>query len=345
MKRTLWALPLVYALGACAGTTGAPVDGREALRSPRAKQAAELAPDLFAKAREAYASAAAASGEARDDLEQAGDLWLRAAYEEAERITLERKRREHEAQSEAAQLARAELDRARLEVEAQIRREEAARLARAEAVQMLALATGDEQARDRAQQPAHAEVAKWLVSRAELTLAAARALGLPEGQAKAAESAIAQARTKNPRLEDARAALAAAERAVGQARAQRGEVTNEERDALLEMARERSLSATRDARGIVIELRAAFVPGATKLTAQGRAQLADVLAIARAHPHGPIHIEASRARGESLLSAIGQQPERARFAIVAEQLPDRERVFVVLVDYGEPSTKAQATAW
>jgi hypothetical protein len=208
---------------------------------------------------------------------------------------------------------------------------------------MLALAAGDEQARDRSQEPAHAEVAAWLVSRAELTLAAARALGLPEPEAAGAEAALARVRKpkKSVRLDDARAALAAAERAVGRARVLRGSATSAERDALLEMARERSLSATRDPRGVVLELRAAFAPGSAKLTGSGRAQLAHVLAIARAHPHGPIHIEATRARGDALLAAIAKEPERARFTTVAQELPDRERVFVVLVGYGEPGV-AQA---
>ena len=332
-------LGLTLLLAACAGSSAELHDGHEALRSERIKRAAQLAPDLYAKSREAHDSAARASGQEREDLEQAANLWLEAACEEADRIALERKRRGHEARSEAAQLTRAELDRARLAIEADIRRDEAAQLARAEAMKMLAVAAGDERARDHSQEPAHAEVAAWLASRAELTLAAARALGLPEADAAAADAVLTRVRKpkKALRLDDAQAALAAAERAVGRARALRGAATDEERDALLEMARERSLSASRDARGVVLELRAAFTPGTAKLTASGRAQLAHVLAIARAHPHGPIHVEATRARGDALLAGIGNQPERARFTVQALEPPDRERVFVVLVGYGEPS--------
>jgi len=335
-----WPLLLVT-LAACAGTHGSSQAGQQMDQAERAKLAARLAPDLYARAQEAKASASRASGDAREDLEQAAELWIEAAYEEADRITLERKRREHEARSERAQLARAEVDRTRLTIEAETRREQAARLARAEAVKMLAMAAGDEQARDRNQEPAHAEVAAWLASRAELTLAAARALGLAEADAAAAEAALLRARKakKERRLEDAQAALAAAERAVGDARALRPAATGDERDALLEMATERSLSATRDPRGVVLELRAAFTPGTAKLTGAGRAQLAHLLAIARAHPHGPIHIEATRARGDALLAAIGNTPERARFNVVVQELPDRERVFAVLVGYGEPAVQ------
>jgi len=329
------ALALVLA-AACGGRGPQARESGDALSSEREKRAAQLAPDLYARAQETYASAERASGDASTELEQAADLWLEAACEEADRIALERKRREHEARGEAAQLARAELDRSRLELEASIRRDEAARIARGEAVKMLALAAVDEQARDRNQSAAHAEIAAWLTSRAELTLAAARALGLPEADTTAAAAAIARAHKPKARIDEAQVALATAERAVGRARTLRGAATETERAALLEMAAERSLRASRDPRGVVIDLTTAFAAGAPKLSASGRGQLAHVLAIARAHPHGPIHIEATRAHGDAILAALGKEPERARFSVLARELPDRERVFAVLVGYGEP---------
>lgn len=334
MMRLCTGLAIVLMLGACGGTPAVPREAHEVTQAEREKRAAELAPDLYAKAQEAKARAAEASGDAQDDLELTAELWLEAACEEADRIVLERKRREHEARIEAAQLARAGLDKQRLELEAAIRRDEAARIAHTEAVKMLALAATDERPRP-AGDTAHAEVAAWLVSRAELTLAAARAIGLPEPEAAEVAAAIGRARKPKAKLEDAQGALASAERAIGRARALRGPVTEDERAALLEMASERSLSATRDARGVVLDLRSAFTPGTAKLSANGRAQLAHLLALARAHPHGPIHIEASRARAEALHKALGDAPERARFSVVAQDLPDKERVFVVLVEYGE----------
>jgi len=330
------AFVLALMLGACGGSPAIPREAHEATQAERERRAAELAPDLYAKAQEAQARAEQASGDAQDDLELTAELWLEAACEEADRIVLERKRRGHEARIETAQLARAGVDKQRLEIEATIRREQAARIAHTEAVKMLALAATDERAR-RAGDTAHAEIAAWLVSRAELTLAAARAIGLPEPAAAEVAAAITRARKPKATLEDAQGALATAERAIGRARALRGPVTEDERAALLEMARERSLSATRDARGVVLDLRSAFAPGTAKLSASGRAQLAHLLAIARAHPHGPIHIEASRARAEALHKALGDAPERARFSAVAQELPDKERVFVVLVEYGERS--------
>ncbi len=327
---------IALALTACAGQAPSPQEPHELSGAEREQRAAKLAPDLYARAQEAYASAERASGDASDDLELAGDLWLEAACEEADRIVLERKRREHEGRIEAAQLARAQLDRTRLDIEAAVRHEEAARIARAEAMKVLALAAVDERARPN-DDSTHHQVAAWLVSRAELTLAAARAMGLPEAEAAPVTTAIGRARKAKLKIEDARTALAAAERAIGRARSLRGAVTEDERAALLEMAHERSLSATRDPRGVVLDLRSAFAPGTGKLSASGRGTVAHLLAIARAHPHGPIHIEASRARGDALLSALGNAPERARFTVVAQELPDKERAFVVLVEYGERS--------
>lgn len=335
MRRAL-SVCIALALGACAGTTQGPHEAHEVSGEAREQRAKELAPDLYARAQEAYASAEAASGDASDDLTQVADLWLEAACEEADRIVLERKRRAHEARIEAAQVARAELDKGRLEVEAAIRREEAARFARTEAVKMLALAADDEKAKP-IDDTTHSEVAAWLVSRAELTLAAAQAIGLPEADVSPVAAAIARARKSKLKIEDARSALAAAERAIGRARALRGPVTEDERAALLEMARERSLNATRDPRGIVLDARGAFATGTSKLSPAGRALTAHLLAIARAHPHGPIHIEATKARGEALLAALGTAPERARFTVIAQELPDKERAFAVFVEYGEPS--------
>jgi hypothetical protein len=325
----------------CAASSAPVREGHELSRSERVERAAKLAPDLYARAQQTFAAAERASGQAEDDLEQAAELWLEAACEEADRIALLRQRREHEAKRDAEQGAQAGLDRARLSIEADIRREEAARIARAEAVKMLALSAEDERARDRAQEAAHAEVAAWLIARAELTLAAARALGLPESDAAGAAAAIARAaKAKAPRLDAAKDALASAERAVGRARALRPAATEDERAALLEMAAERSLVASRDARGVVLDIRGAFAPGASKLSASGRKQLAHVLAIARAHPHGPIHIEAPRARGDALLAALASEPERARFSVLAQDLPDRERMFIVFVGYGDPALNA-----
>jgi len=338
MSRCRIALVLSCALlaSACAGRAVPTREGHELSPSERVARAAKLAPDLYARAQAAFAAADHASGTAHDDLELTAELWLEAACEEADRIALLRRRREHEAKRDAEQGAQAQLDRARLAIEAEIRREEAARIARAEAVKMLALSAEDERARDRAQEHAHGEVAAWLIARAELTLAAARALGLPEGDAAAASAAIGRAaKAKAARLAAAQDALAQAERAVGRARAQRPAATEDERAALLEMAAERSLVASRDARGVVLDVRGAFAPGASKLSPAGKKQLAHVLALARAHPHGPIHIEAPRARGDALLAALASEPERARFSVLAQDLPDRERLFIVLVGYGE----------
>jgi hypothetical protein len=341
-------------LCACASAGGAAPGQPAGTHESSDARAARLAPDLHARAHEAELAAQQASGETQDDLEAVAALLREASLVEADRVELERKRHASEEREEQQELARAELDRKRLAVEARVRRSEAARIARAEASRVFAMAVADERP-GRAQdlESERREAAAWLIGRAQLTLAAALALGLEAPRGQAAREAIEraqrmpQASATNGRLEAARAALEAAERAVGEARALRPGPSRQEQQALLEMAAERGVPAALDARGLVLDLTGAMAPRGSALTPRGRKLLEHVGAIARAHPHGVLRVEidakpAQRAR--ALIDALAKHVEPARVQLGESALPDPARIFIVLLAYGDPQpTSAQLT--
>jgi hypothetical protein len=189
-----------------------------------AKRARTLAPDLYAEADRARHEASRAKGPAaRREHEETAHLFLAAAVAEGERIDLDRERARLDAEVERLVAARVEHERARLAAEAQLGRRDAARAARVESASVLDPRAYEGTTRSRAErEQADRAAAAFVLDRAELLLAAATALGLPDETRVEARGVIDGARnagaSAHAGLRRARLALAAAERALATAR-------------------------------------------------------------------------------------------------------------------------------
>ncbi len=296
-----------------------------------ARRAHELAPDLVAGAERAHADARAATADdARHDHEARAMALLDAAIVEAQRIKLDRKLGARDAETERLVRERAEHEGARVAAVHESARLEAARHARAEAVRVFGLAERDEATRvpKAERERLHAEAAAFLLQRAELVLAAAQALGLAADGRTASEAALAKARaapgSATERLRLAQSAIESAERALGRARAAQPGPSPEEVRSLLAGAAERGIDAELLERGLALRLLDVFRAGSGELAPNGRRQLADLAALARAHPHGPLRVEAhaegtsraasrlADARARHVRSALGEAGDRVQ---------------------------------
>lgn len=290
-------LLLAGLLSACAARPATPAELPSRFEQPDAARAQALAPDLHARAERARVDAERArdGASARDHAERA-ELLLEAAVAEADRIELDRARAAQEARHAQVDGERAALERARVAAVHAIRREEAARVARAEAARVFLQAEEDElRRRDRGERErAQAQAAAFYLKRAELVLAAAAAMGADEAQRKPVRAAIdAAARQKagSARAAAADRALARAQRLLGAARRASGKPDRAELDSLLEGGRERGLSIEPLPRGVAISLEGFFRKGSAQLSPAGSRALRHLEALLRAHPHGPVQLE------------------------------------------------------
>jgi colicin import membrane protein len=283
-----------------------------------AQHARELAPDLYARAERAWQDAKRATEpDAALDHETRARLLLAAAVAEAERIVLDRAASAAEARYTEALEQRAELERTRVELEQAAARDRAALDARAEAARVFQRAEpaqrGAHGAAERdAQRASDAEVVR---RHALLMLAAADALGLSgerSNQLALTIAAAEHAANGAAALEAAHAALAAVERALGDARKARGAIpTQAEIAALVALAQERGLEAQASPQGVVVALDGVFATGSAQLTAVGRPKLDQAAALARAHPHGSIEIVVpAGAHAAGARSIAGARAER-----------------------------------
>jgi hypothetical protein len=229
-KRNIRTLALV-ALVATNACSGAAVEARPDALSPlfarsEALRAKALAPDLYARAERARQAALRADGdETKADLNTQAHLLLEAAVAEADRISLERTAVAADRRATRAIEQRAKVELERLELAAAEQREAQAITARREteqAFQVVALEQHRPRVTTAAREAERVHAAEVLRKRAQLSLAAAAALGLSKERTDELEQAIAstaRARGGSALLAAAQGALAKVELALGEARA------------------------------------------------------------------------------------------------------------------------------
>jgi outer membrane protein OmpA-like peptidoglycan-associated protein len=318
-----------------------------------------LAPDFLARAEQARAQAAATSDDAeRADQEARAQLLLDAAAAEAERIEIDRNRATLEAQALAWEqvTTQAGLERTNLELElklmaaAKIAEQEAAR-----AFEQAELAEDHSLPNRKERGEARKAAAAFLLRRAKLTLAAARAMGASEPQLTAADRAIAGAEQKPSgdaaSLQAVQGALALAERALGDARAKSPAPSPEAVQDLLARASELGVAATRAPRGVILGVPSAFAPGSAALANSAQRKLVLLRDLLGAFPHGELRIEAhaqagSAAASQKLALARAQRvrtyliatlpAERVVAVSDAAALASDDGIDLVLPAYGAP---------
>jgi hypothetical protein len=164
----------------------------------------------------------------------------------------------------------------------------------------------------------------------------ARATMMPAAQA--AQSTLARAEralARKQALAECQRVLVSAENALGAARRLQAGPSEEEQASLREAASERGLSAQSFDRGLAFVLTA---KGA-QLDAAARAELAQLRALMRLHPHGSVRIETSLPHrpSQTLARALGQDGQRARVELVKGTTPPGAppaSVRVVFAAYG-----------
>ena len=297
-RALLVALVALVALLGCGGSSPLgpnelpPLDAREGAR------VRALAPDLYARAL-AVRELAATTTEPEAAGEQAARarLLFEAATLEADRLQLEARRDALWRAAGRDAQARVGAVEARLELERTQRLTELEQRARPESTQR---------------------------QRAYALLAAAQALHAPADAVQVAENALLGAELAGAGAEASNAnmrALEAAERALGAARAQQPAPGAAELASLAELGRERGLAVRTLGEGSVVELAGAFVGGSGKLTPTGRSQLAAVLGLLRAHPHGPVQPFAGSAAGRAALARALAPENAARLQLVPGAAP------------------------
>ncbi|MDH5671991.1 MAG: hypothetical protein OEZ06_07555 [Myxococcales bacterium] len=338
MNATVLRLLLAVFAAGC-GSTASQVTRRPAdpLSSPDAQRAAELAPDLLARAERAFRQA---DGEddagARRDQRQRGRMLLAAAIAEAERIELDRRRAEAEARIARADAGRAAAEHERMRLQRALEIERTGQ--RQQALQAAALRPPTAGAAQDAK-----GLAASLRTRARLMLAAARAMGAPERALAAAERALAAAERGDrgrSALRLAHDALTRAGAALGAARALGGETpTAEEIAALRQAASLRGLELRHTARGTTIALPGAFAEASARLSKAGRAMLEAVSELLLAHPHGAVLIEpAHTPAGDDRKAQLFAARSAALRKSLSRHLPaDRVRTAADGEAGGEPS--------
>jgi hypothetical protein len=325
---TLAAAGLAFA---CAAPTAPPATAAPKT-TPLAGRVATLAPDLAARAERAQRSVAEqTTPEGRRDALRRAGLLEEAAAAEADRVELEREFAQVEQRMAAAEAQRAAALRARLQAERERALVENAERERAEAEQVFAALQQPEPA-SKPRSPADPErIASFLTRRAETRLAAAVALGGLGPERSAAETQLAAAQAAGSagrakaRVALARAALLAAERALGAARLQSAQTNAPQTRDLLARVRERGFSAESSTRGVLIHLATPFSAGHAEPRSDLRGRLQLLSELLTAFPAGPIRIvcQAGAASGAELALA------RARTARVLEffaQTTDRARL-------------------
>lgn len=282
-------------LWACAGGAPAVAARLPHVELPQLTRARVLAPDYAVRVDRAFQDVqreSTARGR-RQQLRRVEFLAM-AAEAEADRVGILREAPAYEARLEQAIVERAQAERERVAVErARVVAQAAAQEKREAQWAFASLARGSAttpQARDR--------IWSFLLRRAQVLCAAARALGADPAELNEAELQLTAARTARlpSRIEQAREALAMAQRALGHVRA-RSQPSTAERLDLLERLRERGFEPTHDseARALVIALPAEGTKPLRPAELLQRVSLLDDLL--QAFPHGPILLTCGRSRG------------------------------------------------
>jgi hypothetical protein len=337
---------LLLLLAACGGTT--PIETiDERFEAPEAHEARTRAPDMYAAAERAREDARAA--EDADDPEAAADhatrarLLLETAIAESDRLALEERRLALEEETRVAEERRARDVRARVEIEANLARAEAARVAREQAAAAYANAEGDDPRRFRSREERdalHRESAGLLRGRAGLMIAAARALGATSEELADAERALEESsRTREPAasLRSAELAMRTALRALGHARS-RLEPTADERASLLEAAETAGLDAMQVERGLSLRVPDVFAGAGAAPSANGRRKLEAIAAIVAAHPRSPVQVVAYAAGAPAQRERVAAQRAAAAARVLSDAGIAAERVQA----QGSASTNAES---
>ena len=258
---------------------------------------------------------------------------MQGAIAEADRLTIEERRLEVEAQARAHEDQIARDRRARANIDAELARQEAARVAIEQGAAAFELAASDEgrRYRGRATERArlHREAAEVLRRRATLMMAAASALGGEEASARAVDELVARSeRSREPAasLRLAERAARMALRALGEARAGR-EVASGQRQALIEAATAAGFDVEQLDRGLVVRAKNIFVGRGTRPSPQGRRRLAQLAAIVVAHPQGQIQVQSYALRGNvGVRQRFAQQRAESAIEVLGTEGVPRERL-------------------
>lgn len=329
---------LAMALVGCGGSSPPPTQTLTPLfEGTRVDTARAAAPGLMAQADAAREAAAAAEhagqSERASELATEARLWLGAALAVTDQLAFEREREADLVATDEAQLRTVALLRERESVVERDASAQTAALARASASAAFEHAATYEARRLRRDDPdtraLYRETSRALLERSAALIAASRALGAPVDAAAALEARLTVLR-RAPRPElvvtEADVLLSDAMGLLGRARAALPP-NPAERDALVEAASERGLSATRSERGM--ELRGAPLTRATP-TAQRQ-----IAALLNAHPQGGEQIlvvgsVAQRSGGRRLAASL-------RTALLAGGVPaERLSVVEILADVETP---------
>lgn len=248
--------------------------------TPAADLARELAPDLYQRAEYARSRVGQSKGRkddrAAEDYRAEAQLWLSAAFAEAERVQLARRLDELQREEErwAKQLARDQ--QASAVVATDISRYRARAVALREAERVAALSDA------RTTSDATLEA---VLTRARLNLALAEALGASDEQLRKLRTradAIARRRPKSPK--PAEALLLDTEALIGQMRAQWPTPRPGASTELVETATMTGFAADRTGTGVVIRSQRFFTP-AGQVSSATMKRFSGLLA---AFPHGPV---------------------------------------------------------
>lgn len=328
-RSTLLAVVVAVVANAGCGSASPPAATTERFSAPEAQAARERAPDMYAAAQRAreQAEQARARGDERaaQDHDTRARLLLSAAIAESDRLELEERRLELEARATELEEQAARDAHARVEIDAEMERRAAARVAAHEASLAFERAEEDEPRRYRAQADErtrmHREAADVLLQRARLLSSAAEAMGAGAERIRAVTDAIEETeRIDDPerRLGAAQDALFGALAAIGEARAASEGPSADESAALLSQAREMGLEVQQRDRGLTVVIEGAFRGTAgTRLRGSAGGTLEKVAALLEAHPHGPVQVHgfgvgrAARRVADARANAVVQALVRA----------------------------------
>lgn len=309
--RNLVAVAVWLVLPACAAQQ-TPSTSDSLFASPAAELAKELAPDLHRNAETAWSAADRAEGDgderAADDFRTEARLWLAAAAAEAERVELDRRRIELQAEEErwAKQLAR---DQAAAGVVAQdISRHEARSVALREAQRL-------SPASDRGSTE---EIVTALLTRVRLNLALAEALGAEESELQPLDERVDLIQRQYPKsAKRAETLLFETEALIGAMRAQWPEPLPGAASELIETALVTGFTADRTNTGVIVRSERFF-------KASGQVSSATVKrfhGLLEAFPHGPVACQVAvpelrsrvwARRVASLVKRFGQMDDPGR---------------------------------
>lgn len=321
-------------VSACGGGGASGRHGATSAVSEIDAETRALVPDLAARVDRARGEARVADDDgARRDHEQRAQLWEIAVASEAQRIRLARQREAILREVEAIETQRAADEARRAEIARDVQREQAVKVARAEAARVFAEATEDETRRrggDTARMVVRREATQALLERAFAIVAAAAALGAPEVSVDAATRALDGARRANDgsaaSVVSAQRAWSLAHASLGEARKRQGAPTVEERASLFEALANAGLVAEVLDEGVVIWLPSAFPPGRRDVSKGEGALLRALGAVLTAHPHGPIQVQgrvasaAQRAGAAKLLDRVTKALDGVDLARVARDV-------------------------